>query len=97
MTGPQGEKARGWFTFLDLDEPHRLEFDDGFSDDAGEPDPGMPTIRGLVRIEETDTGSRMTVTSRFATAEQMEQLVRMGMVEGMTGAMGQMDAILAEG
>ena len=36
----------------------------------------------------------MTVTSRFATLEQMEQLVAMGMVEGMTGAMGQIDDLL---
>ena len=30
-------------------------------------------------------------------AEQMEQLVAMGMVEGMTEAMGQIDAVLADG
>jgi hypothetical protein len=39
----------------------------------------------------------MTITSRFATAEQMEQLVQMGMVEGMTAAMGQIDGLLAAG
>jgi hypothetical protein len=37
----------------------------------------------------------MRVTSRFATLEQIEQLVEMGMVEGMTGAMDQIDEILA--
>ena len=37
----------------------------------------------------------MTVTSQFATVEQMEQLVQMGMVEGMTLAMGQIDDVLA--
>ncbi|MGZ6793909.1 MAG: SRPBCC family protein, partial [Mycobacteriales bacterium] len=42
MTGPEGQKARGWWRFLELDEPHRLEFEDGFSDEAGVPDPGMP-------------------------------------------------------
>jgi uncharacterized protein YndB with AHSA1/START domain len=96
MTGPEGEKARGWWRFVALDEPRRLEFDDGFADDSGEPDPQMPTIRGLVELEEIPSGTRMTVTSRFATLEQMEQLVQMGMVEGMTLAMGQIDGLLAE-
>jgi uncharacterized protein YndB with AHSA1/START domain len=95
MTGPEGEKARGWWRFLALDEPRTLEFEDGFSDDSGEPNPAMPTIRGLVKLEETAAGTRMTVTSHFATVEQMEQLVQMGMVEGMTLAMGQLDQLLA--
>ena len=39
----------------------------------------------------------MTITSRFATADQMDQLVQMGMVEGMTAAIGQIDELLAAG
>jgi len=97
MTGPEGEKARGWWRFLVLDEPRGLEFEDGFSDASGEPDPAMPTIRAVVGLEGTAAGTRMTVTSRFATVEQMDQLVRMGMVEGMNQAMAQIDALLAEG
>jgi uncharacterized protein YndB with AHSA1/START domain len=95
MTGPEGEKARGWWRFLALDEPRSLEFEDGFADEAGVPNAQMPTIHGRVELEETVAGTRMTVTSRFATVEQMEQLVQMGMVEGMTLAMGQLDELLA--
>jgi len=95
MTGPRGEKARGWWRFLAVDEPRLLEFEDGFADESGEPNPQMPTTRASVELEETAAGTRMTVTSRFATVEQMEQLVQMGMVEGMTLAMGQIDRLLA--
>jgi uncharacterized protein YndB with AHSA1/START domain len=95
MTGPEGEKARGWWRFLALDEPRILEFEDGFANESGEPNPQLPTTRGRVELEETAGGTRMTVTSRFATVEQMEQLVKMGMVEGMTLAMGQIDQLLA--
>lgn len=97
MTGPDGERSRGWWRFLTIDEPRLLEFEDGFADASGDPDPAMPTIHGRVDLEETATGTRMTVTSRFATVEQMDQLVAMGMVEGMTAAMGQMDEVLAAG
>lgn len=95
MTGPDGTKARGWWVVTGLDEPHYIEFDDGFSDDAGQPDPQMPTIKIRVDLEETSTGTRMTIRSSFATTEQMERLVAMGMVEGMTQALSQIDEILA--
>jgi hypothetical protein len=38
----------------------------------------------------------MTILSTFEAEEQMEQIVAMGMEEGMKGALGQVDAILAE-
>lgn len=94
MTGPEGQKARGWWRFLALDEPRTLEFEDGFSDESGSPDPQMPTIHVLVELEEAAASTRMTVTSSFASIEQMQQLVQMGMVEGMTEAMGQIDRLL---
>ena len=95
MTGPEGEKARGWWRFLAVDEPRSLEFEDGFADESGAPDPQMPTTRARVELEETAGGTLMRLTSSFASAEQMEQLVQMGMLEGLTEAMGQIDAVLA--
>lgn len=95
MTGPDGESARGWWEVLDVDEPSRVEFEDGFSDDSGAPRRDLPTTRTQVVLEETAEGTRMTVTSHFASAEQMAQLVEMGMVEGITSAAGQIDALLA--
>lgn len=94
MTGPEGEKARGWWEFVRVEEPRLIEFDDGFSDDSGAPNPQMPTIRGRVELEESSAGTLMTITSTFATAEQMQQLVSMGMPEGMTLAVGQIDQLL---
>ena len=38
----------------------------------------------------------MQITSRYASQAAMDQLVAMGMEEGLTAAMGQMDMIVAE-
>ena len=95
MTGPDGESSRGWWELLGVDEPTRLELEDGFSDDSGAPRRDLPTTRTEVVLEETSEGTLMTVTSHFASAEQMAQLVEMGMVEGITSAAGQIDALLA--
>ena len=94
MTGPDGDQAHGWWRFLALDEPRSLEFEDGFADATGAPSPDMPTIHCRAELEEVPGGTRMTVRSSFATTEQMEQLVAMGMAEGMTLAMGQLDDVL---
>jgi uncharacterized protein YndB with AHSA1/START domain len=50
-----------------------------------------------VTIEEVGTGrTRMTVANEFPSLEAMDQVLAMGMEEGMVAAMGQIDAILAE-
>ena len=96
MTGPDGEKARGWWTVTAVDPPHRLEFDDGFASEDGEPDPALGATHGVVTFEAVDGGTRMTTVSTFESADQLEQMSAMGMEEGMREAMGQIDGILAE-
>jgi uncharacterized protein YndB with AHSA1/START domain len=96
MTGPQGDKHHGWWRFTSVDAPHGLEFDDGFADDSGEPDPRMPSMTVRVRIAAASGGgTEMVVTTTFPDAAAMEQLLAMGMQEGMTAAVSQMDALLA--
>ena len=50
-----------------------------------------------VRIEGIGAGrARMAIEGVFPSAEAMEQILAMGTEEGMTLALGQIDAILAE-
>ncbi len=94
MTGPDGEKAHGWWEFTGISAPRELQFDDGFADDTGSPADTMPTTHAHVLFEAIDAGTRMTITARFDTIEALEQLVGMGMLEGMTLALGQIEEIL---
>ncbi|MDQ0276869.1 uncharacterized protein YndB with AHSA1/START domain [Arthrobacter silviterrae] len=95
MTGPDGTKARGWWRFTAIGAPDRLELEDGFADDDGNPVEEVGSARMSTALEDTGAGTRMTVTSTFANADQMEKMIQMGMEEGMGEAMGQIDAILA--
>ncbi|HEY3438837.1 MAG TPA: SRPBCC domain-containing protein [Actinotalea sp.] len=97
MTGPQGDRMHGAWQFVSVDEPRGLAFDDWFADATGARDTSKPVVRADVALDETATGTRMTITSHFATVEQMQELADMGMAEGMTEAMGQLDEVLAEG
>jgi hypothetical protein len=58
----------------------------------------MPVGEARVTIEDIGSGrSRMSIKSIFPTPEAMEQVLAMGMEEGLKDAIGQIDAILAEG
>ena len=96
MTTPEGEKPRGWWRFTAIEAPHRLEFDDGFADENGDPVPAMGTSHAVMKLEAIDNRTRMTIVSSFDSAEALEKVLAMGMEEGMKQALGQIDAILAE-
>lgn len=95
MTGPDGEKAHGWWEITAIDAPHRLEFDDGFAHADGSRDDSIEPIHAVITLEAIGDRTRMTSTTRFVSAEQLEQMSAMGMEEGMREALGQIDALVA--
>lgn len=96
MTGPDGQKAHGWWTITAIEAPHRLEFEDGFADDDGEPLASLEPTHVVVTIEGLGAGARMTTISRFDNIEQLERIMAMGTEEGMRTALGQIDSVLAD-
>lgn len=94
MTGPNGETPRGWWRIDALEQPRLIEFANGLAGDDGEPAPGVEPMAGHVVFEARDGRTRMTVLTRFLDAEQMEKMLDMGMREGMTAAIEQIDAVL---
>jgi len=97
MTGPSGDQAHGYWEVVEVDPPHRLVFRDGFAHADGTPNRDLPTNTGHVRIEDVGSGrTRMSIRSVFPSAEAMEQVLAMGMEEGLRQAVGQIDAILDE-
>jgi uncharacterized protein YndB with AHSA1/START domain len=96
MSGPAGERAHGWFRFLKVEPQRCFEVEDGFAHEDGRRNTEMPTMRMVFNFESTKTGSRFSSVTHFPSVEAMEQLVQMGMMEGMKSAMGQIDAVLAD-
>jgi uncharacterized protein YndB with AHSA1/START domain len=97
MTGPEGDQPKGWWEITEADPPRRLAFRDGFSNDDGTPNTDMPVNTVNVTIEEVGGGpTRMSIQSIYASTSAMEQQLAMGMEEGLTQAVDQIDAILAE-
>lgn len=95
MQGPDGARHHAGWVFTAIDAQASLAFDDYFADAAGAPNPDLPTAAIDVRLAEASGVTTMTVTTRFPSPDAMEKMLAMGMADGMSAAMGQIDGILA--
>ena len=96
MTGPAGEKSRGWWRVTSVEPPRSLEFTDGFANQDGTPNAETPTTAVQVRLAEHDGGTRMELRFVFASSEHMQRLERWGAFEVFPQSVGQMDAVLGD-
>lgn len=97
MTGPEGDQPKGYWDVIEVEPPSSIVFRDGFANDDGTPNADLPGTESRIAIEAIGDGrTRMSIVSIFPSVEAMEQLLAMGMEEGLGQAVGQIDAILAE-
>ena len=96
MKGPDGETHGGYWEWVSVEPLKGFQVRDGFTTPDGEPNPELPSMRMEFAFEGTDDGSRVTTTTYFDSLPELEQLLEMGMEQGMREAMGQMDAVLAD-
>lgn len=94
MTGPDGGTFHGWWTIEAVEPPRSLRFRDGFADSEGNRNHQMPVTSVEMTLADHDGGTRMQLRSTFPSREEMEKLLEMGMDQGLSEAVGQMDALL---
>ncbi|MFS0866096.1 SRPBCC domain-containing protein [Microbacterium sp. 179-B 1A2 NHS] len=96
MTSPKGERSRGSWEFLSIDDGRSFEVIDRFVDADGAPMDGFPQMRMTFAFASTDAGSRLTNTTYFSTADALEEVVAMGAIDGSRMALAQLDAVLQD-
>jgi uncharacterized protein YndB with AHSA1/START domain len=96
MSGPNGEISRGYWQIERVVPYREFAVRDGFCTPDGSANAAMPECRMHVRFEATARGSRFIAVSTFSDVESMERLLAMGMQEGLTAALGQLDGVLAD-
>ena len=90
-----GQESWGLMVIEALDAPHSFSAKDYFTDESGEPNQQMPAQRFEVAFIEEDGKTRMVNKSIAQSAEQLEQLVEMGMIEGFSSQLNRLEALLA--
>src|SRR6266545_1297651 len=72
MTGPEGDRHRGFWDVDEVQPPHRLVFRDGFANEDGTPNTELPTTTARVTIQDMGGGkTRMSIESECPTVEAM--------------------------
>lgn len=96
MTSPEGEKFYGYWEVTSVDEPNGFSYDDGFAlDDSFAPNPDLPVSRNDATFTEDDGATQATFISTYETAEALQQVLDMGVIEGATLAINQIDGLIA--
>ena len=95
MTGPDGEKYAGYWDITRVDEPTGFAFLDGFADADLNPNTDLPVSENTFTFAEHHGGTRAVYVSKFASAEGLQQVLDMGVVEGSTQAINQIDGLIA--
>ncbi|MCF2573439.1 SRPBCC family protein [Brevibacterium sp. UCMA 11754] len=97
MTSPEGEKFCGLWEVSSVEEPARLVFRDYFADEDFNAVESMPGSTNTYTFEAIEGGTRVTYESAFDSLEGLKTVLDMGVVEGSTGAINQIDELLAKG
>lgn len=92
-----GQESWGMMKLTDISEPESFAAQDFFSDAEGTVNESMPTQRFIVELIETEDGkTTLSTKSITETADELEQLVKMGMVEGFDSQLNKLETLLAE-
>ena len=96
MTSPDGERYYNFWNVTAVDEPTSFGFTDGFAlDETYAPNPDMPQSNAVYAFAPTEAGTQATFVTTYATAEALELVLSMGVIEGAASAINQIDDFLA--
>ena len=95
MTGPDGAESWGKGIYQEITPPERLVYIDVFSDAEGNTNESMPTLEVTVEFHDRDGKTEVVSTSQTATKEQLDALLGMGVVEGVSETWDRLEEYLA--
>ena len=98
MTGEyEGNTMESWgmATYEEIDAPQRFVYRDAFSDAEGNINPDLPQMVITVSLEEIDGETLLTSSTLFDSADARQQVIDMGMEEGMADTWDRLDDLLA--
>ncbi len=96
MQGPDGMQSCGKATYLEINAPDRIVYEDAFADADGNPLEEMPL--GHITLRFIDAGGKTTVhnTVRYPTKADRDKVIEMGMEAGFDQTLNRLEAYLAQ-
>lgn len=95
MTGPEGDRHYGYWSVLEVDEPRRFTYEDGFAHEDFTPDTALPISTCVSSFSAQDGGTRAVYVTTFGSHEGLQTVLDMGVEEGSRTAIDQIDDLVA--
>jgi len=83
MRGPEGKESWGKAVYHEVKSPEKLKYTDMFADAEGNPIKDMPETTVTVNFVDFEGKTRLTSRVEFASIADMENVLAMGMVQGI--------------
>ncbi len=89
-----GQTSWGVLEIEEVSALNSFTYRDYFSDENGTLNKDMPALKVTNEFSEEDGKTKIVSTSFADNAEQIEQLVKMGMIEGFSSQLNRLDALV---
>ena len=94
MVTPEGEEYWGYTEYSDIHPIDSYRTLDAFSDSEGKINSDLPTGKWFVRFEDKGDHTLVTTVTQYASLNDLEQVINMGMEEGMKLTLEKLDELL---
>ena len=91
-----GQESWGLMELESIDEPNSFTAKDFFSNPEGTVDEKMPSQKFVVELLDENGKTRLVSKSVCESAEQLEELIMMGMVEGFSSQLNRLESLLEQ-
>nr|WP_263324539.1 SRPBCC domain-containing protein [Neobacillus sp. Marseille-Q6967] len=91
-----GQESWGKGVYHEIIAPEKIVYTDSFSDTEGNDAEGMPAMEITLNFVEQDGKTNVVTRSQFASAESLQQVMEMGVVQGFSSQMDRLDDLLDE-
>ena len=95
MQDPDGIRYCGQLIYGEIDAPRRFTGKDVFTDEDGNISHDMPVAHSEYEFTADGGETILSNVTRYATAEQLDQVVEMGVEAGVNQTLDRLDAYLA--
>jgi uncharacterized protein YndB with AHSA1/START domain len=97
MKGPNaGDESWGLARYKEITEPKKIVYDDYFSDKDANINPGMPSLEIICSFLSDGDKTILKTVTKVSTKEEVDKLVEMGMIEGITETWDRLEEHLAD-
>lgn len=89
-----GQESWGLMKYESINEPDSFRYQDYFADAEGNIQEGMPVIKVEIELREADGKTTLVTRCLGESAEDIQKLIDMGMIEGFTSTIDKLERLI---